>query len=413
VRATNGAEPKGIVYISPSDPWSPYSLSGISREICFELRRRGLLAAAVSPHNWSFRHQHGPSVLYKLERRLLRRAAALGEMTTESGGRVSELLRTLPSGSPVIYQFLTPELDAQLPLRRFRFVDLSLEDAIRTGAYGHRGLSATEIAKKRAVQELAFRTCEGVITLSTYAAEAIARDFDYPRERIVAIGAGSTLPLADVSKAPPGRYTSRRILFVGRDWMRKGGPLLLAAFGLVRKQFADATLTIVGPPEQVRGDGVEYVPPLDKSKRSGRAALTRLFLSSSVFCMPSECETWGLVYVEAAQAGLPIAGFADWAMPDIVVDRVTGILSRTRSVEGLAAGLITILSSPERMREMGLAARERARTVLDWPRVVDRLLAAVSPQTLGGCPIVPLQTDGLAAPEDGPGCPYNERFARS
>src|SRR5688500_7868009 len=132
VPATSPPSPPSpaILWVTPSDPWSPWTFSGISRAICLELQRRGVLWGAVSPEPWSLRHMHGPSWSYKLERKI-RRAGVVATMDAEDEASLASVLRRLPPGTAVVYLFLTPRIDRSLPLRRFRVVDLSVPDAVR------------------------------------------------------------------------------------------------------------------------------------------------------------------------------------------------------------------------------------------------------------------------------------------
>lgn len=91
-----------------------------------------------------------------------------------------------------------------------------------------------------------------------------------------------------------------------------------------------------------------------------------------------------MVYVEAAQAGMPVVGLRDWALPDIVQDGVTGRLTTDHSAAGLAEAMIELLDDPQRASEMGRAAHKRVHDVLDWPHVVDRLLSRIMPEALDG-----------------------------
>ena len=392
------ADPKGLVWVARHDPWSPWSLSGISERICAELRRRGLLAAAIAPDQLTTRHTLGPRFGYRLEQKvahLLRRRKR--RLQHEGEGVVGRLLRRTAPGTPVIYVFHTPELDPSLLLRRFRWVDLSSYDAVRTGTFGHGDMSDAEVERLIAEQKRALDQADGVLALSTYAADAISHDFGYPRGKITPVGAGPswTLPPFEFSAE---RYAAARILFVGRDWQRKGGDLLYKAFQNVKKEIPHATLVIVGPPESpCSGPGIKFVGPIAKSSPAGLQRLQRLFLSASVFCMPSRCEPWGLVYVEAAQAGMPIIGFDDWAMPDIVVDGSTGRLTARRDADGLAEVLVEALSDSARMVDMGRAARQRVLDVLDWPHVVDRLLSRLMPSALAGREPTPLRVPADSA----------------
>lgn len=376
-----------ILWVAAADPWSEWTLSGVSLGICSELQRRGLLYGAISPNALTTRHLQGTRAFYKLERKLLEKVArsrAANAWRCESRGIVGRVLRNCPDGTAVIYALLTPEIDERLSVRRFRWMDLSTRDAIETRSFGHARLNRDEIERKYQDQRRMISACHGVVALSTYCADRIAGDLNYPRELITPIGAGPAVRI-EAGEFTRERYRAARVLFVGRDWDRKGGQLVLEAFRRVKESIPHATLTIVGPEAApAKDEGIIFVGPLDKGSKRQLARLKELFQRASVFCMASSAEPWGLVYVEAAQCGVPIVAFKDWALPDIVVDGATGRLVADRTSKALASGMLDILSAPERAAQMGAAAAERVRDVLDWPHVVDRLLDAVMPSALAG-----------------------------
>ena len=227
------------------------------------------------------------------------------------------------------------------------------------------------------------------MTFSTYGADSIASEYGYPREKITAIGSGPVRVFRGEPDLSAKRYEKGEILFVGRNWQRKGGPVLLEAFKQVRKSVPHATLTILGakiePPDV---PGVNYIGLASDEE------VRRRFATASVFCMPAICETWGIVYGEAAWSGLPIAGFGAWAMPDIVEDGVSGMLTERMDEEGLAEVLIQMLTDYKRLRAMGEAAARRGREVLDWPMVLDRLTWRVWPESFDGHPPVFMRPGG-------------------
>ena len=155
--------------------------------------------------------------------------------------------------------------------------------------------------------------------------------------------------------------------------------MLIEAFRRVRRELPDAKLTVVSagaPP--LNEPGVQQFGMVSDER------LHHLFSSCSLFTMPSICESWGLVYVEAAAHGCPTANWSNWALPDIVDHNVTGVLSDQHDVDGLAQALVEALRDPRHLMDMGQNAVKRVREVLDWPHVVDRLLAATMPEALDG-----------------------------
>ena len=111
-----------------------------------------------------------------------------------------------------------------------------------------------------------------------------------------------------------------------------------------------------------------------------------------MFCMVPECETWGIVYSEAANAGLPIVGVANWALPDIVRDGETGRLVPEKKADLLAGAIVELLQDPDRMERMGRAAHRHCEEVLNWPHVIARLGHAVWPDHAEFASAVPLRS---------------------
>ena len=384
VTRAHAASPQ-VLMVMPADPWSEWTMSGISRALCVELQQRGALWGAVDPNNLRRASLQGPSLLDPAHRFLRKLKDKMGvpkpkRWAEESEGEMGAFLRTCPAKSNVVYAFHSPEVDSTLDVRRFRFMDLSLADAFKFGSYGYAEMPKESYDSLYQNQYRTIHAAAGILTLSSYAADSIARDFKYDRSNIFPIGAGAAVSFSKPPSLTTQRYKKGEILFVGRDWLRKGGPLLLEAFAIVKTTVPHATLTIVGPDNNPAPSqpGVNFVGFLAKDDPAQREHLESLFLESSVFCMPSVCETWGLVYSEAAMAGLPIAGFREWALPDIVEDGKSGLLSEERSPEALARSLIRLLSDPAMAASFGREGIRYVSEVLSWPAVADRLLYAVS-----------------------------------
>lgn len=165
-----------------------------------------------------------------------------------------------------------------------------------------------------------------------------------------------------------GSERNATILFVGRDFVRKGGPLLVEAFQKVRQRVSYARLVIVGP--EHRGpdrDGIQYMGRVDK------ATLRSLYQQATVFCLPSWFDAFGISFIEALYFGVPIVGLNRFSFPDIV--------ARTQGGEGLddpplpdrlADVLTRLLESPRQLRRlsaMGYAGSEW----YTWPNTVKRI----------------------------------------
>ena len=119
-----------------------------------------------------------------------------------------------------------------------------------------------------------------------------------------------------------------RILFVGRDWHRKGGPLTLEILSQLRGRGVNAELCIIGcepfpqgPPPAVTCFGL-----LDKSNPVQLATWRNCFAKSHVLVVPTRAECFGVVFSEAAAFALPSVAAAIGGVPDAVADGTSGFL---------------------------------------------------------------------------------------
>ena len=208
--------------------------------------------------------------------------------------------------------------------------------------------SASWLALERRIYEDAAH----VFVLGSATRRALVDGYDVPGDRVTVARAGASTP-ATIATAPEA-YAKRRILFVGADWERKGGPDLVEAFAGVRRRLPDATLTIAGCSPRVEIDGCEVLGRLPRDD------VEELYRQCSVFCMPSRIEPYGLVYIEAMSHGRPVVATRVGSVSDIVEDGRTGHLVPPGDVPALTRALIDLLADPPRARAFGLAGLERA-----------------------------------------------------
>jgi phosphatidylinositol alpha-1,6-mannosyltransferase len=111
--------------------------------------------------------------------------------------------------------------------------------------------------------------------------------------------------------------------------------------------------------------------------------LPELYSEMDIFCVPCrsrwgglEVEGLGLVYLEAAAAGLPVLAGTSGGAPETVVPGATGYV--VHEVDDIVEGLSMLLADPTLREMMGGRGRGRVVSEFTWDRVVERLAAGLA-----------------------------------
>jgi glycosyltransferase involved in cell wall biosynthesis len=151
--------------------------------------------------------------------------------------------------------------------------------------------------------------------------------------------------------------------FVGRLVRDKGLCELYEAWRMVRAQFPEAHLLVVGPEEPQDPVPPEVIAGLRGDPRVHLAGLEwntpPLFAAMDLLALPTYREGFPVVPLEAAAMGLPIIGTDVPGCRDAVVDGVTGRLIPAQSAAALAQAIAGYLRDPALARAHGQAGRER------------------------------------------------------
>jgi glycosyltransferase involved in cell wall biosynthesis len=166
-----------------------------------------------------------------------------------------------------------------------------------------------------------------------------------------------------------------RVLFMGGDFRRKGGDDLVAAWREGRFG-GRARLDLVTHAPVPGAAGVEGIH-VHTGVAARSPAWAALWRDADVFVLPTRDEAFGLVFQEAAAAGLPAIGTRINAIPEVVLDGETGVLVEPRDRGALAAALDRLLAAPDLRRELGARARRHVERTADPEAYRARLAAAI------------------------------------
>ena len=148
---------------------------------------------------------------------------------------------------------------------------------------------------------------------------------------------------------------------------------LIEAFALVRKQFANAKLLIVGegPDETMLRNLSGQLGISDHVFFAGHQGETRPYYDvMDIFALASAHEAFGLVLVEAMYADLPVVATRVGGIPTVVIDGETGLLVEPKSPASLADNLLVLINDASLRKSMGQRGHSRAVAELSAERYV-------------------------------------------
>jgi glycosyltransferase involved in cell wall biosynthesis len=233
------------------------------------------------------------------------------------------------------------------------------------------GLSARV---RRAGDELEARAIERA-TFACYASEWAAnsaiRDYGAAPEKVRVLQMPANLT------DPPVRDTLRferapgplRLLFIGVDWARKGGPIAFEALLALRQLGIDAELTVVGctPPAPYVHPQMRVLGFVSKRDASGPKLMERLFRESDLFLLPTRAECYGCVFAEAAAFAVPSITTDTGGVRSAMAGGASGLLlPLDAGGTDYARAIADAVADDDRYRAMRISARDAFERELSW-----------------------------------------------
>lgn len=214
-----------------------------------------------------------------------------------------------------------------------------------------------------------FHAARLIVPWSSWVKGSLVRDYGVPEEKVVVVHPG-----VDVERwAPPPAGTREalleasnglpRVLFVGGDFERKGGQLLLEWFAARGQGRCELHIVTRTPPTVSAAlHGLHVHTNLEAND----PRLMQLYRESHMFVLPTQADCFGIASIEAMATGLPVITTSVGGVPEILEDGEQGFLIPPNDGAALAARVDYLLGDRFVRRLMG----ERART-----RVVARFSA--------------------------------------
>jgi len=366
--------PSIVGFVYDGEPFDAQTWSGCSRFFFEALARQGCLRAA-------FGAKVGRAETLAL--RALTFHPDLAKWKFRAGGNVARASLRTRDG---LRKLATLDADSYDTILQFgAFYDFTRRPGKRTVSYNDTNLQSMVTAyPERAdlrssltrsllrYESQVFENTDVLFTMSRWCADTFVRDLGIDAAKVEPIGAG--MNLAEMPDVSEKRYDEANILFVGRDFARKGGQVLLQAFEGVRRALPHATLTLIGAKDlHELPDGVDDLGFVSKRSEAGIARINAAYARASVFVLPSIWEPFGISVLEAQAYGLPCVGTEVGALPELITEADAGLVVPRNDAASLAAALLRMLRDPVMCAQMGSNGRRRQQEYYTWDGVARRI----------------------------------------
>ena len=224
-----------------------------------------------------------------------------------------------------------------------------------------------------AMERAAVERCDRIILTSDWAAQSAIALYDLAPEKIRIIPRGASraqeATRADIEAAIAQRPPAPcRLLFLGVDWQRKGGPFALEVAQTLNRQGLETELWVVGcAPE---GDHPSWLRPhgfIDRATPAGEAKFAHLLSSAHFLIFPTRADTFGVAISEANAAGVPCVASAVGGIPTVLRADINGkAFPLAATALDYAQYIADTMADRARYQQLALSAWQHYRRHLSW-----------------------------------------------
>lgn len=356
-----------ILGIVEGDPQEPLTLSGVPGFLLDALDRRFAVVARLDYGLCGARRALQAAATFRPRRAdWVARFHLTPRAHHALTATLSERLQTVQAEFDAVFQ-VHGWVGGQ-PRPYFLYVDQT-RSQIEEGWPAWLPMSAPARARARELERGMYAGAHHIFVMGSPARESLVSEYAIDRGRITVAGGGLNFrKLVDPGRAP---VREPEILFVGREFERKGGRVLLEAFSAVRRRVPGARLHIVGPRRRFTQPGV-----IAHGVVADRDRLAQLYARARVVCAPSLYEPWGFVFMEAMAHGAACVGTTVQSIPEILDHGRAGLLVPPGDAAALAETLVTLLGDDALAHRLVTAGRRRVERY-DWDRVVEAMAPAL------------------------------------
>ncbi|MDD2284487.1 MAG: glycosyltransferase [Paludibacter sp.] len=219
------------------------------------------------------------------------------------------------------------------------------------------------------VERRMIENANSIIFSSDWAKESAICDYSCIENKIHVVEFGANIPHPEKWQHEIDTSVCN-LVFIGRNWVKKGGEKVLGAYRKLKSEGFPCTLTIIGsvPLEMLENDkDLTIIPFLDKSKPEHLNKLCSILKDAHFLVLPTEFDAFGIVFCEASAYGVPSIAADVGGVSQSVREGKNGfLLPPTATAEDYAEKIKSVFSDKESYIKLRASSRNQYETRLNW-----------------------------------------------
>jgi glycosyltransferase involved in cell wall biosynthesis len=221
----------------------------------------------------------------------------------------------------------------------------------------------------------ALSRCTLAIYTSDWAAQAAINIYGIAPSKVKVVPWGANIEcdrtIDDISRMLKSRASNTcKLLFIGVDWIRKGGNIAIEVAKELNKIGLKTELTIVGYQPPINEPFPPFVNPLgyiNKSTEEGLNKINKLLADSHFLILPSQAECYGHVLCEANSFGVPCISTNVGGIPTVIKDDLNGkLFSKDASIAEYCKYISKLFDNYSQYERLALDSFNEYQTRLNW-----------------------------------------------
>jgi glycosyltransferase involved in cell wall biosynthesis len=254
--------------------------------------------------------------------------------------------------------------------------------ALRNNYYWYyKNLSGQSVRESNACEQRVLEKSALCVFSSHWAAGSATSHYGISPQKVVVVPFGANIDCGECRGVEPKTLASPlELLFVGKDWERKGGDVAVDCFRELSRSL-DVRLTIVGsvPPGGPLDGRITVIPHLDKTYEADRARLKDIYRKATFMLLPTRADCSPMVVTEAFAHATPVLATRTGGVAELVTDGVNGYLIPPASTGAQYASRIKhVLTDASLYTRLSRNALEHSATSFNWDQWAQALMKAIT-----------------------------------